>query len=51
VNKTLARVGHDEIDGLRAEALAAIERLEHDRRVLGALIAMHAKIEPVRLAS
>ena len=51
VNTALARVGRDEIDGLRADALAAIERLEHDRRVLGALIAMRAKIEPVRLAS
>lgn len=51
VNTALARIGRDEIDALRAEALAAIERLEHDRSVLGALIAMRAKIEPVRLAS
>jgi curved DNA-binding protein CbpA len=51
VNTALARVGRDEIDALRAEALAAIERLEHDQRVLGALISMRAKIEPVRLAS
>jgi hypothetical protein len=51
VNTALARIGHDEIDALRADALAAIHRLEHDRSVLGALIAMRAKIEPVRLAS
>jgi len=51
VNTALARIDRNEIDALRAEALAAIERLEHDGRVLGALIAMRAKIEPVRLAS
>jgi len=51
VNTALARIGHDEIDALRADALAAIHRLEHDRSVLGALITMRAKIEPVRLAS
>jgi len=51
VRKALAGVSHEEIHALRAEALAAIERLESERRVLAALVAMRAKLPPVRLAS
>ena len=51
VRTALASVRQDEIDALRAEALAAIERLEGERRVLAALAAMRAKLPPVRLAS
>jgi hypothetical protein len=51
VHGTLARVERSEIDALRADALAAIERLEAERRVLASLVAMRGKLEPVRLAS
>ena len=51
VQTTLARVRSEEIDALRADALAAIERLEAERRVLAALTSMRDKLEPVRLAS
>jgi hypothetical protein len=51
VRTALASVRHEEIDALRAETLAAIERLEAERRVLAALGAMRAKLPPVRLAS
>ena len=51
VQTTLARVRHEELDALRAEAEAAIGRLEAEGRVLAALASLRHKVEPVRLAS
>ena len=51
VQTMLACVQWEEIDALRADAVAAIERLEGERRVLAALTSMRDKLEPVRLAS
>ena len=51
VQTTLARLQPEEIDALRAAALAAIERLEAERRVLAELTSLRHKLEPVRLAS
>jgi curved DNA-binding protein CbpA len=51
VQTSLARLQQDELDGLRADALAAIERLEGERRVLAALAALREKLQPIRLAS
>jgi curved DNA-binding protein CbpA len=51
VQAALARVRSEEIEALRADALAAIERLEAERRVLAALTSMRDRLEPVRRAS
>ena len=51
VQTALARVQPEELDALRGEVLAAIERLEGERRVLADLTALRRKLEPVRLAS
>jgi curved DNA-binding protein CbpA len=51
VYETLARIRREEIDALHADAVAAIERLEAERRVLAALASMRDRLPPVRLAS
>jgi hypothetical protein len=51
VQTTLASVRREDLDALRAEALAAIVRLESERRVLAELVSIRHALEPVRLAS
>jgi curved DNA-binding protein CbpA len=51
VQTTLARVEGAELDALRADALAAIARLEDERRVLAALASLRQNLPPIRLAS
>jgi hypothetical protein len=51
VQTTLARVETRELDRLRADVVAAIARLEAERRVLADLASLRQKLEPLRLAS
>jgi len=51
VEGALASVRREELDALRADAQAVIERLESEQRVLAALGAIRRTLDPVRLAS
>ncbi len=51
VETALACLQREELDALRADARAAIERLESEQRALAALASMRRTLGPVRLAS